>query len=120
MVDPGPGPAQTTEERPSQAESAGAMLEDWITIWQSEMAGLILDREMQETALRLVDGWAAQARAAARLIAPALDAARRHAGSAASTGAAPAAAPDGRDAVIAQLLDRVAELERRLSRLDAS
>lgn len=78
-----------------------SLLEDWITIWHSELAAAITDREAQETLLRLVDLWAAAAREYAR----ALSAPR----------AAPAAAaPDGRDAVIAGLLARVAELERRL------
>lgn len=95
--------------------SGAALLEDWITVWQSEMAGLVLDREVQEAALRLIDGWAAQARVVAALAGPAFDAAGGYAGAASSAGAAAADAADGRDAVIAGLLARVAELERRLA-----
>ena len=51
-----------------------ALLEDWITIWQSELAGLVLDRELQDAMLRLVDEWAAQARAAIPPKVPACDA----------------------------------------------
>lgn len=87
---------------------SGTWLDDWITIWQSELAAAITDREAQEVLLRLVDGWAAQARLAAAAL-------ERAAGTVAAPGAAPAAAaPDRRDLVIDELLRRVAELERRL------
>lgn len=95
------------------------LLEDWVTIWQSEMAALAVDREVQEATVRAADAWAAQARAAAGVWAPVLQAAderaRGRAGADAPAGAAAAAAaPDERDAAIGQLLQRVAELERRL------
>ena len=87
---------------------SGTWLDDWITIWHSELAAAITDREAQEVLLRLLDGWAAQARLAAKAL-------ESGAGPAAPAGAAPAAAaPDRRDAVINELLRRVAELERRL------
>ena len=116
MADTGPGPIAAPGI--TQGCPAAEMLEDWITVWQSELAALVLDREMQEAALRMIDGWAAQARIAAQMIGPALDAARRHAGAASPPGAATPVPADGRDDLIAQLLDRVAELERRLARLD--
>jgi hypothetical protein len=58
---------------------------DWVTIWQSEMAALAADREMQEALQRAIDLWAAQA----NLLATASD-------EAGSTGAAATAraAPD--------------------------
>lgn len=95
------------------------VLEDWVTIWQSEMAGLVVDREMQDALLRAGELWAVQARGAAGLLAPMLQAtderARGRAGADAAPGAAAAdAAPHGQGAVIRGLLERVAELERRL------
>ena len=87
---------------------------DWITIWQSEMAALAADRELQETVQRMVDAWALQAFAAAHLLRQPADAQAGGSRAAPPEGAAPAAhAPDARDAVIDQLLARVAELERR-------
>jgi hypothetical protein len=95
------------------------LLDDWVTIWQSELAGLVLDREMQDAVLRVIDGWATQSRAVLRMTAPMIEgsgdgSATSAAGSdAAARAAAAAAAPDGRDAIIRELLERVAELERR-------
>lgn len=106
------------------------LLENWVTIWHSELAALAGDREVQEAIQRLIDAWAAQALLAARAIGAAVDAAR-HAGTAAPPGTAAAGyasdahapsapTPDGRDAVIAELLARVAELERRLGEREPS
>jgi len=98
------------------------LLEDWITIWQSELAAVILDRETQDTLLRLVDGWAAHATAAVALLAGPHDpsgpaGANAQAGPAAVAAApAVAAAADRRDALIEHLLARVSELERRLAK----
>ena len=93
------------------------LLEDWVTIWHSELAATLADRELIETQQRLLDAWAAQSVAMARAFGAAVDAAR----AGAPAGPAPAvAAPDGRrhdDTVIAGLLARVAELERRLAEL---
>ena len=88
---------------------------DWVTIWQSEMAALAEDREALEMWRGAVDGWA---RMAETMIDAMPDAGLndRVSGSAAPAGAAPApAAPDPRDAELARLAERVAELERRLS-----
>jgi hypothetical protein len=95
------------------------MAADWITIWQSELAGLATDRELQEAWVRLVDFWARSAEATLRLLpqpaaAPQADGADRRAGAAAPPGAPPAmAAPDARDAALQRLAERVAELERQ-------
>ena len=102
-------------------EDPAAWLEDWVTLWQSELAGLVLDREVQEAQLRAIDAWAAQAREMAKLWARALEpqAHERGGGPAAAAGATAAvAAPDERDARIERLLARVDELERRLARLE--
>ena len=95
------------------------VLEDWVTIWQSELACWAIDREMQEARLRAGANWAVQARAAARWIAPMMQAASaERAPGTSRADAAPgptavSAASDERDAVIARLLARVDELERR-------
>ena len=95
------------------------MLEDWVTIWQSELAALAMDREAHESTQRAVDGWAAQARAMLAAGPDWLDAAGGFAGADAPAGAASAtAAPDGRDALVRELLDRVDRLERRLAGLE--
>jgi hypothetical protein len=95
------------------------LLDDWVTIWQSELAGLVLDREMQDGLLRAIDGWAVQSRAVLRMLAPYLegggDGTSTAGPDAAARAAAAAAAPDGREAVIRDLLGRVAELERRIA-----
>ena len=44
-------------------EQADRLWNDWVTIWQSELAALAADREMQELLQRGIDCWAAQARA---------------------------------------------------------
>ena len=95
----------------------GTLAADWITIWQSEWAAAAVDREVQEAWLRV----AAQAGAApppqapgdaapgsARPVPPA-----RASAAADAPDARDAASASLRDAAIADLLDRVAELERR-------
>lgn len=101
---------------PPNPSDGGTLAADWITIWQSEWAAAGVDREVQEAWLRL----AAQAGAPPSQAAG--DAAPGPARPAPAARASAAAdAPDARDAgsaslrdaVIADLLDRVAELERR-------
>jgi hypothetical protein len=111
----GPEPAQGQDWRP-------ALLEDWLTIWHSELAAMVLDPELQEAKLRLLDTWAAQARlllqtAARRGAADgAWPAPSGSAGPGAAAGAAAAvAAPDARDAELERLAARVFELERKLA-----
>jgi len=99
-----------------------ALARDWITIWQSELAALATDREMQEAWLRWVGLWADAANAAARLLpgpAAGEPAAGRAGTVAAARAAAALAASDPRDAAIERLAARVAELERRLAGGDA-
>ena len=110
---------QMDSSQPPVRERVAGLLEDWATIWESELAALAVDREAHEWTQRMVRGWVAQARAMLAAGASGLDAAGGPAGAAATPGAAPAAAaPDGRDAWVGELLDRVAALERRLAGLE--
>lgn len=120
--------AETQHDRDPSGPTPGfsELFEDWVTIWQSELAGLVLDRESQDNTLRFIDAWAARARESIRVMAPALDRPVRPAGPVppprpTPVADAPVAAsqradrnPDARDDIIRELLDRVAELERRL------
>lgn len=92
--------SEARSEAGAEAHSeAGAAL-DWITIWQSELAAMAMDRELIEWAQLGVDAVAASAEAAATRDAG------RSSGAAAAAGAAPAvdasrpagAAPAGRSA----------------------
>ena len=91
---------------------------DWITIWQSELAAAACDRELREGMARLVEIWAQAARTIAAFLPGPGDGAFGRAGAGAAAGTPAAhAAPDARDLVVQRLADRVAELERLVSRL---
>ncbi len=95
---------------------------DWITLWQSELAAMAVDREAQETWHAMLALWAGAA--GAMLTAAPRERARRtapgSAGAAAAPGAAPAAAaPDPRDAEIERLARHVRDLESRLADLES-
>jgi hypothetical protein len=96
------------------------MAADWITIWQSELAAMATDREMQDNWVRLVAVWAQAAEQATRLLAGvAHSAAAGCAGPASPSRPASAmAASDSRDAALQRLAERVDELERRLRTID--
>ena len=86
---------------------------DWITLVQSELAALAVDREAQETWQTLMAVWAGAAAAMLNAVP------RNDAGSPAAPRPAPAAAaPDARDAEIGRLHDQLARLERRLAELE--
>ncbi len=116
-TDPEPPPdcssRDTSQDRPSLAQ-------DWITLWQSELAALIADRETHESWQALLALWAGAAGAMLRAMpngAP--DVAPRAArAAAAKRAAAAAAAPDVRDAEIDRLHRLVRELERRLAEIE--
>jgi uncharacterized protein YceH (UPF0502 family) len=113
---------------PPPGDAAGADLHDlardWITLWQSELAALAVDREAQETWHVLLSLWAGAAGNMINGLSRGLadepaGHGRRAAGPAAAPRSAPvAAAPDPRDAEVEQLRERVAELERRLAGLE--
>src|SRR6185312_8865732 len=90
------------------------LAQDWLTLWQSELAALAVDREAQETWHAVLSLWAAATAQATGVEHP-----DRRAGAAAAPGAAPAAAaPDARDAALDRLSRRVADLEARLAELE--
>lgn len=94
--------------------------EDWITIWESELAGLACDVEMREAWQAAIGSWASRARVAVawQALVPPGDAAAGPAGAGAQAGSTTfAAAPDAGLATGADLAQRVAELERRLAAL---
>jgi hypothetical protein len=104
--------------RPGMAGATAREMLDWITIWQSELASLATDRELQEGWARMIDLWAEAASRAARLMPGLADASPGSTGPEPAPRPAPAmAAPDARDAAIQRLADRVEELERRLRAL---
>ncbi len=114
-----------------------SLARDWITLWQSEMAALSVDREAQETWRTLMAMWADAATAMLRAVGPPPGYARAHASQHERDGARPAAppraaaadaAPDAGDAADGgferpsddRLARRVADLERRLAALERS
>ncbi|MDR3538621.1 MAG: hypothetical protein P4L71_19150 [Acetobacteraceae bacterium] len=126
-----------------QGPDLGQLARDWISLWQSELSAIAVDREAQETWQAMLALWAGAAGAmlhampragstaapsppsSARAGEPAgHDAqgarrAARRAGAEPATGtAAAAAAPDPRDAEIERLARHVAELETRLAGLE--
>jgi hypothetical protein len=96
---------------------------DWITIWQSELAAMATDRELQEGWVRMVDLWAQAAQRTAQCLPRpggpgGADGQGGRSGAAAPARAeATMAAPDARDAAVQRLADRVEELERQLRAL---
>ena len=90
------------------------LAQDWIVLWQSELAALAVDREAQETWQAMLVLWAGAASAMLRALPHEYP--ERRTGAAAAAGAAPAAAaPDTRDAAIERLNGRIGELEARLA-----
>jgi hypothetical protein len=125
-----PGPEASDSETPDLA----ALAQDWITVWQSELSGAAIDREVQETWQTMAALWAGAASTMLRALPRvahdpgATDtgaagrrktAVRAGPGPAAAARPAPAAAaPDARDVEIDRLTDRIADLERRLADLE--
>jgi hypothetical protein len=88
---------------------------DWVTLWQSELSALAVDRECHEAVAAFATAWAA---AVARHDGAATghDRPAGRAGPDAAAWPAPPVAPlDARDGELASLRHRVAELERRIA-----
>ncbi|MFN9091931.1 MAG: hypothetical protein ACK5V0_10635 [Alphaproteobacteria bacterium] len=110
-------------------EDIEKLAEDWIALWQSEVAGLAADPELAERWAAFASLGAAWFRAAAHFSKPFAPGAPPHDSAAPPTRPAPAAAPSGvggdsghgggggaaRDA----MAERIATLERRLADLES-
>lgn len=95
-----------------------AMIRDWMTIWQSEVAAMGVDREMQENWARLAGAWAPSAAP----FGPGHDPQGRPGADAATRPAAAADASDaepGARAEIAFLRGELAGLRQRIEKLEA-
>ena len=105
----------------SAGRSLTELAQDWLTIWQSELAAAADDHEWREAytwhinrCAQCTAGTQAAALAPSGFASPA-----RPAQTPPSAGSAPvAAAPDARDAAIRQLAKRMEKLERRLAGLE--
>jgi hypothetical protein len=99
------------------------LAQDWITLWQSELAAMAADREIHESWQTVTALWAGTMSTMLRGLPPDPNAHRhdgsnRRSGAADAPRAAPAAAaPDARDAEIDRLARHVAALEQRLAEL---
>ena len=127
-----PGDAHESDaEQPSS--DAASLARDWITLCQSELAALAVDREAQEAWHTMLSLWAGAAGAMLQsaprgwngfagwdpMGGAGADGASRRAGPpAAARPPAAGAAPDPRDAEIERLGGRLSELESRLAQLE--
>jgi hypothetical protein len=110
-------------------EDLEKLAEDWIALWQSEVAGLAADPELAEKWAAFASLGAAWFRAAAQFSKPFTPAAPPHDSAAPPPRPAPAAAPSGAggdpghggsgDAARDAMAERIATLERRLADLES-
>jgi hypothetical protein len=91
---------------------------DWVTLWQSEVAAVAVDREAQESVQALAALWANAASAFLAAMPDGFFPPGPGGAHAAPRAAPAAAAPDPRDAQLARLAGRIAELERRIADLE--
>ena len=96
-----------------------SVLQDWQTIWQSELAGAAVDPELTDSSAALMKFWTDAGGALTTWLRAAGGDERGPSGSAATPWTAAIAAAFGtRDAEIARLARSVAELERKLATLE--
>src|SRR3974390_3491959 len=116
-----------SQKSPPAAPDLRALAQDWITLWQSELSALTVDREAQETWQAMLALWAGAATAMLAAVPPAGvhghaydPAARRTSADAAPGSPPPSAPPDNGDAAIDRLTRHIHELEARLAKLERS
>ncbi len=90
---------------------------DWITLWQSELAAMAVDREAQETWLTMMALWAG-AKDIPTAVPPERPHGRDYEHAVGPSGTAAASAPDPRDTEIERLARQVHDLEGRLAVLE--
>jgi len=110
-------------------EDLDRLAEDWITLWQSEVAGLAADPELAERWAAFASLGASWFRAAAQFSKPFTPGAAQHESTTPPLRPAPAAAPSGAggdpgnggggDATRDAMAERIATLERRLADLES-
>jgi hypothetical protein len=117
----GPPPHRADEDL---RDASRQWAQDWMTVWQSELSTVAVDREAHEAWQAVAAHWADLAAALLGGLPPCkphdpaaggFGAARPHA---APRPPAAAAAPDPRDAEVEGLRERVAGLEQRLAQLE--
>jgi hypothetical protein len=103
------------------SEALHDLARDWITLWQSELEALAVDREAQEAWCALLSLWAGTAGAVFGGLPRGLaDDPRQRPAATAPRPAPTVAAPDAGDTEVERLRERIAELERRLAGLERS
>lgn len=101
------------------SEDLHDLARDWITLWQSELAALAMDREAQEAWFVSLSLWVTAAGAVLGGLPRGLAGdSRRDPPATAPRPAPAAAAPDVGDAEVERLRERIARLERRLAGLE--
>ncbi|MGI9127186.1 MAG: hypothetical protein ACR2IG_03175 [Roseomonas sp.] len=110
-------------------EDLDQLAEDWITLWQSEVAGLAADPELAERWAAFASLGASWFRAAAQFSKPFTPGGAQHEGTSPPPRPAPAAPPSGAGgdtghgggggAALDVMAERIAILERRLADLES-
>src|SRR5208337_1547403 len=100
------------------SEDLHDLARDWITLWQSELEALAVDREAQEAWCVLLSLWVGAVGAVLGGLPRGLaDDPRQRPTATAPRPASTVAAPDAGDTEVERLRERVAELERRMAGL---
>lgn len=100
---------------PFKVAGIDELARDWLTIWESELASLSADREIQEFWARLVAVWAE----AATAIRDGVRYERGEPNRSPARAAAAGAAPDAGDVALERLDRRLAGIEARLAALES-
>ena len=111
------GPDRTDTAAADPIAALQELTRDWITVWQSELTAVAVDREAQESWQSVISLWAGAAGALLTFVPPRGQGDARRPRAEAGAAAAPVA-PDAGAAEVERLGQRIAELERRLADLE--